>query len=225
MVGFFCGRLNKRSRTYIISDMTGKEKGGRPRVIGITGGIGSGKSTVGSMLRERGHVVIDADEISHDLTRKGSSVLEEIQEAFEESVIKPDGELDRAKVASIVFSDTKKRKVLEGILHPKIEAERNRLIAESGEDFVFVLIPLLYERNMQDKMDSVWVCSAPMEVRLERTVMRDGSNEHAVRKRMEAQVPDEVKVELADEVIYMSGSLDTVQRQLTELLKKLEESE
>jgi dephospho-CoA kinase len=109
----------------------------KPRLIGITGGIGSGKSTVGTMLDNFGAYVIDTDEIAHELTSKGSPVLDKISAALGD-VLTPDGELDRKKVASIVFEDSAKLEVLENILHPEIKSELMKRAVESGKDRVFL---------------------------------------------------------------------------------------
>jgi dephospho-CoA kinase len=193
----------------------------KPLIIGITGGIGSGKSTVGKMLADLGAYVLDSDTIAHELTSKGSPVLLKIRDAIGD-VLTQDGELDRKKVASIVFANDEKLKKLEGILHPEIQKEYRRLAKESGEKVVFILIPLLFEEGIENKVDEVWLCYAPEDVRLERAIKRDRSNRDEVHARMAHQIPDEMKLNKSDLVIDTSLSLDEVREQVVrafEILK------
>ena len=185
----------------------------KQRIIGITGGIGSGKSTVGNYLRELGAYVLDSDRIAHELTSKGSPILQKIREALGD-VLTSDGELDRKKVASIVFADDEKLKQLEEILHPEIQKEYMKRARESGEKIVYLLMPLLFEEELEDRVDEIWLCFAPEEVRIERVMKRDNSDREDVRARVAHQIPDELKLERSDLVIDTSLSLDEVRNQV-----------
>ncbi|MCX6645744.1 MAG: dephospho-CoA kinase [bacterium] len=182
-------------------------------IIGITGGIGSGKSTVGNMLKELGAYVLDSDMIAHELTSKGSPILIKIRDALGD-VLTQDGELDRRKVASIVFARDEKLKKLERILHPEIQKEYSRRAQESGEKVVFILIPLLFEEEVENKVDEIWLCYSPEDVRLERVMKRDGCKREDVKARMAHQIPDDLKLDKVDLVIDTSLSLDEVRGQV-----------
>lgn len=193
----------------------------KPHFIGITGGIGSGKSTVGEMLDNFGAYVIDTDVIAHELTSKGSPVLDKISEALGD-VLTPDGKLDRKKVASIVFEDTAKLEVLENILHPEIKSELMKRAVESGVDRVFVLIPLLFEEKLEETVDEIWLCYAPRETRIERVMERDGVERESVVARMDNQIPDDLKLEKSNLVLDTSVSIDEVREQVKKAFEKLE---
>ncbi len=192
------------------------------RIVGITGGIGSGKSTVGKLLTDRGFCVIDSDSIARELTSLGSAALKEIVQRFGADVLTPGGELDRAKTAAIVFSDSRKRENLERILHPKIVGELHRRAAECGDRWVFALMPLLFEAGLEDSVDRIWLCYSPAEIRLERVMKRDGVSREAVLARMNSQKPDEEKIERSDAVIDTSEALGDVGIQVDKALADLE---
>lgn len=194
----------------------------RTRIVAITGGIASGKSTVGRILAEHGCIVIDSDGIARELTRPGSPALAEIVAAFGEEVLTDEGELDRPKVAEMVFKDEQKLRCLETILHPRIIEELHRRARESGRKWAFLLIPLLFERGLEDTVDVIWLCFAPEKVRLERAMDRDGARREDVMARMKAQIPDEEKASRADVVINTWAPLDLVEKQVLEALEELD---
>jgi dephospho-CoA kinase len=193
-------------------------------LIAITGGIGSGKSTVGEMILRRGYTVIDTDQIARELTMPGSPVLDEIVAEFGDDVLDSNKHLDRRKVAGLVFSHREKLKALERIMHPRIVDEYSRRVEESSEKWVFVLIPLLFEAGRENAVDRIWLCYAPAEVRLERTVKRDNGSRTDVMDRMSMQIPDEEKMSRADVVIDTGRSLRETERQIDKALKDLEKS-
>jgi dephospho-CoA kinase len=201
---------------------TGMPEKIRTKIIGITGGIGSGKTTVGGMLSDRGYVVYDTDEIARELTASGSPVLDEIVKEFGEEILEDGGSLDRSKMSDLVFTDNDKLRLLERILHPRIGEEYRRRAAESGEEWVFVLIPLLFEAGVQRNVDRIWLCYAPGDIRIERVMERDGVEREDILRRMQYQVPDEEKREDSHFIIDTSGSLDDTERQLIEGLAELE---
>jgi len=191
-------------------------------LVAITGGIGSGKSTVGEMLIRRGYTVIDTDQIARELTTPGSPVLDEIVAEFGDDVLDSKKNLDRRKVAGLVFARREKLKALERIMHPKIVDEYSRRVEESSDKWVFVLIPLLFEAGRENAVDRIWLCYAPADIRLERTVERDNGSRTEVMDRMSMQIPDEEKISRADVVIDTSGSLRDTERQVDKALKGLE---
>lgn len=165
------------------------------------------------MLEELGAYVIDSDVIARELTLKGSPILGKIEEALGD-VITSDGGLDRKKVASIVFTNKEKLEQLESILHPEIQKEYRRRAVESGEEFVFILIPLLFEEELEDRIDEIWLCYAPEETRIERTLKRDGCSREEIRARMDCQIQDDLKLEKSDLVLDTSHSLNDVREQV-----------
>jgi dephospho-CoA kinase len=195
----------------------------KTRIVAITGGIGSGKSAVGNMLAGRGFTVIDTDRIAHDLTAAGLPAVREIAGALGEGVLTPDGGLDRKKVADIIFSNTEKRKALEAILHPVILDESRRQAQESDRRWVFLLIPLLFETDRETTVDRIWLCFAPVEVRISRAAERDGVSRDDIEARIRAQIPDETKLERVDFVLDTSLPLSEVEAQVDEALMTLED--
>jgi dephospho-CoA kinase len=197
---------------------------GETGLIAITGGIGSGKSTVGEMLFKRGYTVVDTDQIARELTMPGSPLLDEIVAEFGDDVLDSEKHLDRRKVAGLVFTHREKLKALERIMHPKIVDEYSRRVEESSDRWVFVLIPLLFEAGRENAVDRIWLCYAPADTRLERTVKRDNGSRTDVLDRMSMQIPDEEKISRADVVIDTSGSLRDTERQVDKSVKDLEKS-
>lgn len=190
-------------------------------IIGITGGIGSGKSTLGRMLEKKGYFVIDLDAVAHELTAPGSPVVHEIGRVLGAEVITESGALDRRKAASVAFSSPEKLKALESILHPLILSEARRRADESGRSLVFLIAPLLFETGNERLVDEIWLCYAPQDARVRRAAGRNGSGEPEVLLRVRNQMPDELKIERSDVVIDTSGTLEDVERQLEEALKRL----
>jgi dephospho-CoA kinase len=177
-------------------------------LIGITGGIGGGKSTVTSYLTEQGAVVIDTDAIAREIACPGSEALDEIREIFGDSVFCPDGNLDRKAVAEIVFSDEQMLAKLNAVLHPRIRKRWQKEAEQAGAPFVFVVIPLLYENKLDDKFDEVWVVTADEEERIRRVMDRDRTERESVVHRMRNQLPEEEKVAAADVVIDTTSGYD-----------------
>jgi dephospho-CoA kinase len=200
-------------------------------IIGLSGGIGSGKSSVLRMLAELGAAVIDADAIVHELQAPGEPMLDLIAEAFGRELLRPDGSLDREGLGSIVFRDSEARGRLNAIVHPAVGAEmarRTQAAVEAGTALVVLDIPLLFEGAKRGSGASsafdfaatvlVWV---PPEIQIERTMARDGCDRAEARRRMDAQLPIEEKRELADYVIDNSGSLEETGEQVRSLYHRL----
>jgi dephospho-CoA kinase len=193
------------------------------RVIGLTGGIASGKSTVGRLLAERGIPVIDADQLARRAVAPGSPALARIASRFGVGVIATDGTLDRAALARIVFADAGERRDLEAILHPAIaalaEAELAALRAE-GRPVAVYMAPLLIEAGLTDRVDEVWVVYADRETQICRMMARDGATREEAEARLAAQLPMKEKIRHGRIVIDNRGTEDELARRVAELLEQ-----
>ena len=185
-------------------------------LVGLTGGIGSGKSTAARMLRERGAVVFDADVLAREAVAPGSDGHRAVVERFGADVLAPGGELDREALASVVFADPAARRDLEAIVHPEVR----RLFAEGSEvyrdtDRVVVLsAPLLVETGMHSAFDVLVVVAVPVSVQVERLMRDRGMSEASVRARIDAQAPLEDKAAVADILLDNEGSPEELARQI-----------
>jgi dephospho-CoA kinase len=192
------------------------------RKIGLTGGIASGKSTVAAMLRELGFDVIFADEISRRLLDPGQSAYEETVREFGREIVRPDGTLDRKKIAAIVFADRAQLARLNAIIHPRVEAQILKQFAdwerEENRPVAFVEAALLVEAGYMKNLDGLVVTWCRPEQQVERLVARGMTDEEA-RARIGAQMPVEEKLKLADHKIDCSGSIEETRRQVGELAK------
>mgnify|MGYP000976211907 CR=1 FL=1 len=192
------------------------------KTVAVTGGIGSGKSLLGKILRKKGYTVIDSDEISRQVCVKGRPGHAAVVEIFGEGILDEFGNLDRKKLASIVFSDEGKLRLLNGILHPIIERELSRQLKEhEGEELVFVLIPLLFELGWQDRFDYVWLVLADEEIRIARAMARDGARREDIEKRIKNQINHAEKAHLAHNVLYNNSSEEEFKVQIERALDSL----
>ena len=187
-------------------------------LVGLTGGIGSGKSTVSTALVARGAVLIDADAVTREVQRPGSPVLDKMAARFGDDILLPDGSLDRGAVAARVFGDADALKDLNAIVHPAVGAEMNRRMRELADtDSIVVLdIPLLAE-NPREGLSGVVVVDAPEEVQVERLVRWRGFDEADARARIARQASREDRLAKADFVVDNSGSFDELEPQIVEL--------
>ncbi len=192
--------------------------------VGLTGGIGSGKSEVSRRLAARGAVLIDADVAAREVVAPGTPGLAAIAATFGAGVLRPDGSLDRERLGSIVFSDQAMRAKLNAIVHPQVRewmgaAERAAIAAAApGEDLVIVHdVPLLAESRRPVDFDLVVVVDVPPDVQLDRLVTGRGMAAAQARERMAAQATREQRLAVADIVIDNSGSLDDLDRRVTEV--------
>jgi dephospho-CoA kinase len=197
-------------------------------LVGLTGGIGSGKSTVARVLAAKGAVVLDADAITRELQRPGTDVFDAIVERFGAQVIAGDGSLDRKRLAGIVFRDPAARRDLEAIVHPAVRAEsRRRIEAYDGTDTVVVYdVPLLVEASRHG-FDVVVVVDVDPELAVRRLVEERGMAEPDVRARIASQASREERRAVADVVIDNSGAIEELERRVDELwdeLGRLDES-
>lgn len=196
---------------------------GSLRVIGLTGGIGSGKSAVARLFAERGIPVIDADELAREATRPGTPAVAEIAAAWP-GVVGPDGVLDRARLAATVFRDAAARARLEGIVHPRIVALAQSHIedaARAGHRLLLYEAALLVETGRHRDFDGLIVVDAPDDVRVARVMARDGVREEDVRARMAAQLPMEEKRRVATHVLVNDADLGTLRARVDDLLARL----
>lgn len=193
-------------------------------LIGLTGGIGSGKSTVARMLRAAGVDVIDADQLAREAVAPGSDGLRAVIERFGGGVLDDEGGLDRKKLGDIVFGDDEARRALNAIVHPRVAAlaaERAQALAEAGRPRAVYEVPLLFENGLDAAMQATIVVYVDEAAQLARLMARDGSSEAAARARMAAQMPLEEKRRRATYVIDNGGSLDDTARQLREVWRAL----
>lgn len=189
--------------------------------VGLTGGIGSGKSEAARLFAELGAPVIDADEIAHQLVEPGSAALDEIVRQFGQSCLNNDGRLNRSALAEIVFNDTNKKQQLETILHPRVRARIEQDIQACGESpYVIIVIPLLLETGQTDLVDRILVVLAPENIRLQRVLHRDARDREQILAIMESQAPDAVRLEAADDVIQNAGDFDNLALSVARLHRK-----
>jgi dephospho-CoA kinase len=182
--------------------------------IGLTGGIGSGKSTVSALLAARGAVIVDADRIAREVVEPGTPGLARVAETFGEQVLAADGSLDRAALAAVVFADPEARRQLDGIVHPLVRARASDLAAAAPPDAVVVNdVPLLVETGQASSYDLVLVVEADPETRVSRLVQRGLTAEDA-RARMEAQASDGQRRAVADVVLDNSGTQEELAGQV-----------
>jgi len=193
-------------------------------ILGLTGGIASGKSTVAAMLRERGVTVIDADLIAREVVEVGKPAYKGIVKHFGTSVLDETGALDRAVLGEIIFSDREKRMILNEIVHPEVRKEMRlqaTLAQERGERLVFMDIPLLYESKLTYMVDRVVVVYVPESVQFTRLMERDEFDEEQASKRLRAQMNIEEKRKIAHYVIDNQGSRSDTQKQVDDLVTSL----
>jgi dephospho-CoA kinase len=194
------------------------------RVIGLTGGIASGKSTFAAALRARGAAIVDADALARAAVAPGSPALAEIARAFGPDVIAPDGTLDRKRVAALVFADAGARRRLEAITHPAVRramAEETARLGAAGRDLVFYDTPLLFEVGLDRTLDSVVVVWAPPDVQRERLAARDGLAAAEADARLAAQLPIDEKAARADFVVENVGAPEELGAKADRLLGDL----
>ena len=194
------------------------------KIIGLTGGIASGKSTVATELRKQNVPVFDADEVSRNAVAKGSKGLALVAEAFGAEYLTADGEMDRVKISQLVFSDKEALKTLEGILHKIVWDEAEAFLAEAREQkakLAVLDVPLLIETKWHERVDLVWLVAVSKEQQIKRAMIRSGMTEEEVKARIAAQMSLEDKKKFADVVLDNSGALEETLEQVHKELAKL----
>ncbi len=190
----------------------------RRLVIGLTGGIGSGKSAAASEFERLGATVVDTDAIAHELTRPGGAALPGVRQLFGAGTIDASGAMDRAKVRALVFADPQARRRLEGLLHPMIRAESQQRIGDATGPYVVLVVPLLVESaDYRKRVDRVLVVDCPETQQLERVRQRSGFAEQETRAIIDAQIPRKQRLSAADDVIDNSGTLEALTAQVRAL--------
>lgn len=186
--------------------------------VGVTGGIGSGKSSAAALFAEFGADIVDTDDIAHELTRPGGQAMPAITTAFGSKTVAADGSLDRTAMREIVFADPSQRKALEGILHPMIRAEARRRVAASAAPYVLLVVPLLLESaGYPDLVQRVLVIDCDESIQISRTMQRSGLSAEAVRAIMAAQLPRQQRLARADDVLHNDGDFPALRQQVAAL--------
>ena len=195
------------------------------QVIGLTGGIATGKSTVSAILKKAGAVIIDADRIAREVVKKGLPAYREIVENFGETVLLSNGEINRSVLGDLIFNDPRKKKLLNRIVHPHVRRETNRQLKDmenSSPDTIAVLdIPLLFEAEMHKDLSEVIVVYAPEHIQVKRLMKRDNISEADAVARVRSQMPIEEKKNRATIVIDNSGTMEDTRKRTLEIFKTL----
>ncbi len=191
-----------------------------PLRIGLTGGIASGKSTVAEMFAELGVPLIDTDVIAREVVVPGSPALDEVRARFGDEVIDASGNLDRATLRKIVFSDDEARLALESILHPRIGDETRRQAETAGGPYQIIVVPLLTTSALKDYVDRVLVVDCEEDTQIERLLARDAETVEQARRILAAQSSRAERLAIADDVINNDHSLDHVRDQVADLDRK-----
>jgi len=194
-------------------------------IAGLTGGIATGKSTVSSILREVGAIIIDADAIARDAVKKDLPAWHEIVRIFGKDVLLPDGEIDRARLGDIIFRDASKKEILNKIVHPHVIQKVAELIEEIGKKFpdsiVILDVPLLIEAGMDKGLEDVILVYTPEWIQIERLIERDGITEEEALLKIHSQIPIEDKKKVASVMIDNSGTLQATRERALEVLNYL----
>jgi len=197
------------------------------KVIGLTGGIGSGKSTVSQCLAELGAVIIDADKVGHEAFKPNTEAWREVVATFGKEILTPSGEIDRKKLGGIVFDNSEALSRLNKIMHPRMNDMIKAQIEEyrqQGVDVVVLEAAVLIEANWTPLVDEVWVTVAPESAVLERLKKQRNLDEEQILARIRSQLSDEERIKYADAVINNDGELDEAKAKVKELWKKLHQA-
>lgn len=193
------------------------------KVIGVTGGIASGKSLVSAYLIAHGFPIVDADIVAREVVAPDSIGLKKVAATFGNEIVDTKGNLDRKRLAKIVFADDSQLKLLNDILQPlirqQIQQELQQFIAQ-GQEYIFLVAPLLFEENYQSMCDEIMVVTVTLQTQLQRLMSRDQLNEQQARRRIAAQWPLSRKIALADVVIDNDGTIAQTKAQLAAWIKR-----
>lgn len=189
-------------------------------IVGLTGGIGSGKTAVASYFKDIGVPVYDTDEIARELVQPGLPAYQEIKSLFGESVVDEYGNLDRRKLRTIVFNNTEDRKKLESILHPRIRESLMEKISQTRYRYCIAVIPLLIETHWQPHVDRILVVDSSEALQKQRASQRDGMAVKDIENIMRSQIDRETRLSQASDVIYNLEDLESLQKQVAQLHEK-----
>lgn len=198
------------------------------KVLGLTGGIATGKSTVASMLRQFGAKIIDADELAREIVRPEQEAWREVVEVFGTGILRKDRTIDREKLRKIIFADKRARKRLESITHPRIRAlaqERVQKLAAEGADIIVYEAPLLFENQVHLWLRPVILVASDSSTQRRRLRERDGLSESEIQQHLNAQMPLEEKRKVADFVVENNGDLEELRRQVQQVWDKITKTE
>ena len=190
-------------------------------IIGLTGGIGSGKTAVSETFEKLGITVVDADLASRVVVEKGKPCLEEIAKHFGNDILNENDELNRAKLREIIFNSDSEKLWLESLLHPAIAEQIKDELNASKSPYTILVSPLLLETNQRDFCDKVLVVDVPVEIQMERTTKRDGVSADQVKSIIKSQINRDERLKLADEIIINEGSIEDLEMIVRELHEKL----
>ena len=188
-------------------------------IIGVTGGIGSGKSAAGIEFEKLGITVIDADEIAQKASLKNSKAYKEIVEYFGASILDNSQNIDRRKLRNIVFNNDEQKKKLEQILHPAIREDISFAISNSKSPYTIIMVPLIYETNSKDNYNRILVIDCDEDIQISRAVTRDGASEEDIKKIINSQATKKERLSIADDVISNNSSIEKLSEKVLHLHK------
>tara|TARA_B100001778_G_scaffold77246_1_gene62267 strand:- start:2537 stop:3130 length:594 start_codon:yes stop_codon:yes gene_type:complete len=188
-------------------------------IIGLTGGIGSGKSAAGIEFEKLGITVIDADEIAQKASLKNSKAYKEIVEYFGASILDNSQNIDRRKLRNIVFNNDEQKKKLEQILHPAIREDISFAISNSKSPYTIIMVPLIYETNSKDNYNRILVIDCDEDIQISRAVTRDGASEEDIKKIINSQATKKERLSIADDVISNNSSIEKLSEKVLHLHK------
>jgi dephospho-CoA kinase len=199
------------------------------KIIGVTGGIGSGKSTVSRILRDLGAKIVSADKIARDIVHKGEKALLEIVEHFGDEILTSNGELDRKKLGTIVFGNNEKLEVLNSITHKYIAEKIVNIVEQFKMDnksgIMVIDAPIPVEHGFIDIVDQVWVVTADIDVRVKRIIERDGITREEALSRINSQKKESEYLDIADEVLVNNGEIEELEKEVARLFIKAQKSQ
>ncbi|MFD2229707.1 dephospho-CoA kinase [Alkalimarinus sediminis] len=189
-------------------------------IIGLTGGIGSGKSAVSDCFEKFGVTVVDADIVAREVVEPGTAALRSIAEHFGDDILTSQGALDRAALRTLIFSDESQRKWLEALLHPLIRNEITQQLSQSSSPYSILSSPLLLETDQASLADRILVVDVPVELQIERTVQRDSNSIDQVKAIINAQSSRELKQQKADDIILNIGTIEELEKDVSALHRR-----
>ena len=189
-------------------------------IVGLTGGIGSGKTAVSDLFQDLGITIVDADLASRVVVEKGREELNKIAEHFGEDILTSNGDLDRAKLREVIFKSEEEKLWLESLLHPAIVSQIQKELDSSNSPYTILVSPLLLETDQKNFCSTVLVVDVPVETQIERTSKRDNVSEEQIKSIIASQIDRDSRLEQADEVILNDGSIQSLESKVQELHKK-----